>query len=54
MGVIILTKLQSEIPITLREACVTLSMGASELQSCEMNDEYWFRKDNKFLKRIES
>ena len=33
MGVIILTKLQIEMSIKLKEACVILSMRASKLQS---------------------
>ena len=43
-----------EIPIKLNKACVTLSMGASRLQSQVMAMKYWFRKNNQILKMIKS
>ena len=47
-------ELMVEIPIKLKKACVTLSMGASSLQSQEMTMKYRFRKNSQILKRIKS
>ena len=47
-------ELMAEILIKLEKACVTLSMGASGLQSYEMAVKYRFRKNNQILKRIKS
>ena len=47
-------ELMVEIPIKLKKAYVTLSIGASSLQFYEMAMKYWFRKNNQILKRIKS
>ena len=47
-------ELMVEMPIKLKKACVTLSMGASSLQSQEMAMKYWLKKNSQILKRINS
>ena len=47
-------ELMVEMSVTLEKAWVTLSMGASILQSQEMAIKYWFRKNSQILKMIKS
>ena len=42
------------IPIKFKKAYVTLSMGASNLQSQEMAMKYWLNKNSQILKMIKS